>query len=166
MPRDGQLIDIDNGDGDGDSEGGDTNVQPYSDVDDTTADNSSESSVEEDVCFPTPTTDSYRDGIDYDSLDVAIKQGELGTQFRQSSTGHRYSFYGDRIKHLEQHPMTAKRRITLYSVVEPTSIHGSSFADIRRNNKALGGLMKKGNFWLDIESPTEAEMRMLSTVWR
>lgn len=55
-------------------------------------------------------------------------------------------------------------RITLFSVANPASIHVRTIPEIPTNGERLGDLLQKGCFWLDIESPTDTEMKTLSKV--
>ncbi|KAI9313038.1 hypothetical protein BX666DRAFT_1864815 [Dichotomocladium elegans] len=53
-------------------------------------------------------------------------------------------------------------RITLFSVSEPESIHVKSIHEIPGDDTLLGDMLQKGCFWLDIQSPTDQEMRVLA----
>ncbi|KAI9312926.1 hypothetical protein BX666DRAFT_1865443, partial [Dichotomocladium elegans] len=57
-------------------------------------------------------------------------------------------------------------RITFYSPSETASIHARTMSEIPPNGERLSSLMKKGCFWIDILSPTDAEMKALGKVFR
>ena len=87
---------------------------------------------------------------------------------RRRSTLRRYSLYGDRDRYTNGEKQDrAEGRVTLFSVTESQPIHAKSLDDIpthaaRGGYQQLSDLLKKGCFWLDILSPSDAEMKILS----
>ncbi|KAI8148183.1 hypothetical protein BJV82DRAFT_506914 [Fennellomyces sp. T-0311] len=120
-----------------------------------------ESGIEEDVCFP----NDNEDDINYSDLDDYIREERAGdrldTRRRSSSAARRFSLYGDRDRNKEKSNVE-EDRVTLFSVTEPASIHARSIDAIPSHGQKLSDLLKKGCFWLDILSPTDAEMKALS----
>lgn len=145
-----------------------------------------QASVEEDVCFP-PRSKQRQEGeeeeekVDYECLDDYVTKekqeldaGQQKQQQQQRRTsaaapppttppnGHRYSFYGDRMKHPSPSRESDFSRITLYSSAAASSTHARSLAEIPPDGQYLGDILQKGCFWLDILSPTDAEMKILA----
>ncbi|KAI9497962.1 hypothetical protein BDB00DRAFT_548046 [Zychaea mexicana] len=164
----------------------------YGTSSDTSADESSRpaSELEEDVCFPNDKKDDEED-VNYKELDDYVRDQRSSNQHleappapprqrRRSSSAaaanfRRYSLYGDRNRHpqFEKQDQAADGRVTLFSVAEPQSIHVRSLDEIplaaqqvegvgTDTSSQLSDLLKRGCFWLDILSPTDAEMKVLS----
>lgn len=67
------------------------------------------------------------------------------------------------MQHLNQDGTDAYR-FTYYSPAEPSTIHARSISEIPSNGDNLSSMLKKGCFWIDVLSPTDAEMKALSKV--
>ncbi|KAI7874212.1 cora-domain-containing protein [Lichtheimia hyalospora FSU 10163] len=145
-------------------------------------------SIEEDVCFRPNSESKSEEGIDYDELNEYVdseqknepngfeshpmqpmqqqqqqqQQRPARARRRTSSAARRYSLYGDRMKHDSFTEDLDTCRITLFSVAQPSSIHVRTIPEIPTHGERLGDLLQKGCFWLDIQSPTDAEMKTLS----
>ncbi|ORZ00300.1 hypothetical protein BCR43DRAFT_135887 [Syncephalastrum racemosum] len=168
MDRDPQSVSIDVASGD------DTHHPYDTDEASTTASSRHLSDAEEDVCFPAPNKEQdIEHKVDYDALNTYIQEekARLASADDDVSSGRhtqrrmdrRYSLYGDRMKHPDIKATTADAcRITFYSVAEPTTVHARSISDVPTHTNKLGDSMQKGYFWLDILSPTDEEMKILS----
>ncbi|KAI8647181.1 hypothetical protein BD408DRAFT_408732 [Parasitella parasitica] len=159
--------------------GTNTPAKYHSDVE--TSSNSRMSSVEVDVCFPTPNKKEEA-GVDYESLEefieqekkVAVEQKHEKAKHRRrlstmgaSESNRRYSMYGDRMMNPDKNE-TDHFRITYYSSAEPSTIHARSIGEIPEYNQdeSLSDMMKKGCFWIDVHNPTDSEMKALCKVFR
>ncbi|OBZ83558.1 putative metal ion transporter C17A12.14 [Choanephora cucurbitarum] len=152
--------------------------QYHSDIE--TSSNSPTSSVEVDVCFPTPNKKD-EEGIDYEALEEYVKQEKQET-FEQkyertprrrrlstlgASDGRRYSMYGDRMLGRDESKSETDYRVTYYSAHEASTIHARSICEIPdgNENETLTDMLKKGCFWIDILNPTDNEMKALCKVF-
>ncbi|KAJ8662681.1 hypothetical protein O0I10_001645 [Lichtheimia ornata] len=124
-------------------------------------------SIEEDVCFPNA-DEKNSSGIDFDVLEEFIREEQRTKdpprRRRLSNMSRKLNgYYGDRLKYPEDHDTSY--RITYYSPSEPSSIHARSLSEIPSHGERLVTMMKKGCFWIDILSPTDAEMKALGKIF-
>ncbi|CAO3614448.1 unnamed protein product [Mucor fragilis] len=159
--------------------GTNTPANYHSDIE--TSSNSRMSSVEVDVCFPTPNK-KEEGGVDYEALEEFIENEKKEaaehkhekTQHRRrlstmgASESRRYSMYGDRMMNSADKNETDHYRVTYYSSAEPSTIHARSIGEIPEYNQdeTLTDMMKKGCFWIDVHNPTDSEMKALCKVFR
>ncbi|ORY97503.1 hypothetical protein BCR43DRAFT_438092 [Syncephalastrum racemosum] len=68
------------------------------------------------------------------------------------------------MQHLNQDGTDAYR-FTYYSPAEPSTIHARSISEIPSNGENLSSMLRKGCFWIDVLSPTDAEMKALSKIF-
>ncbi|GAA5814325.1 hypothetical protein MFLAVUS_007819 [Mucor flavus] len=140
--------------------------------------NSRMSSVEGDVCFPTPNK-KEESGIDYEGLEEYIaeekkdlqqdnKKDTSNTKRRRrlstmgGSDNRRYSMYGDRMMNSDNKTETDIYRVTYYSPSEASTIHSRTISEIPEYSEdSLTDMLKKGCFWIDIQNPTDNEMKAL-----
>ncbi|KAI8388376.1 uncharacterized protein BYT42DRAFT_559893 [Radiomyces spectabilis] len=145
---------------------------------------STHSSVEGDVCFPTPSK-KEEGGIDYEALDNYVRceceQLQAAKDTCDMVNGHRqrrrrlstmqtfdtrrYSLYGDRMKHPEASD-SDHFRFSYYSPAEPSTIHARTISEIPTKDEKLSDMLKRGCFWIDVLNPTDSEMKALSQIFR
>ncbi|RHZ88600.1 hypothetical protein Glove_22g210 [Diversispora epigaea] len=138
---------------------------------------------EDDVCFPIQANDKH-EGIDYDELEKCMnelcstdkEEGQHLSPLSLSSgnlLSRRVSQFSERTKSAE---ITEEYRYIFYSSLIGT-IRAKKFTDIVKNvpdkienvpskGITMTELLKKGYFWIDVLSPTESEMRMISKIFQ
>lgn len=123
-----------------------------------------------------------RDGINYEELDEYLAQetekltsdaangGVKGRQRRLSQAGTRQGSYYRRRPNQGADKAESKsdrpHRFTFFSDGLDATIHARSLAEIPREDQSFKDLINAGEtFWLDVLSPTDDEMKVLSKVF-
>ncbi|KAG0201735.1 CorA metal ion transporter [Mortierella sp. GBA30] len=133
--------------------------QLYDEFMDSTCDFSSRrhSVAEEDVCYPPgPTTLE----IDYTALEEYIRKERIEGQ-DSKMTARTLTRKNNRARAI----LDEAYRFTLYSTASVT-VHAQSLDEIAPRKQTLSSMLQAGYFWLDVLSPTEEEIRLLSQVFK
>ncbi|KAG2176598.1 hypothetical protein INT44_007262 [Umbelopsis vinacea] len=146
------------------------------------------SNVEEDVCYPFHSTYKEKDISEiasdinlialhnyltnYDpmqsGLDSDLPRPKSGIDFRAEDPESRfgqndgYSVFGDEKEARSKQPLP--RRFVFYSVATGT-VRSDSLAGLQHEGSNLEALLLAGNYWIDITSPTDNEMKTISKVF-
>ncbi|RUP51675.1 hypothetical protein BC936DRAFT_146677 [Jimgerdemannia flammicorona] len=136
------------------------------------------SKAKEDVCFPlihADETGNQREGdVNFDVLNkyaerefgyadsVDSDAEQVGDPEKTVAVRRKQSFYGDYTKSLIDE---TTERFTFYSVATGT-IRARTLNEITFEGRPLSDLLREGVYWIDVLAPTDAEMRMMSKVFR
>ncbi|CAJ0833649.1 13830_t:CDS:2 [Entrophospora sp. SA101] len=131
------------------------------------------SNAEEDVCYPIRPLNK-KEGIDFEALEeyireenalMAKKKNNINNnddETKATSLKRRVSQYAERIK--PPPDLTEALRFTFYST-ETGTIRTNCFSEIPPKGQTMTELLKQGYFWIDVLSPTDSEMRILSSIF-
>ncbi|KAI8384221.1 uncharacterized protein BYT42DRAFT_561761 [Radiomyces spectabilis] len=142
-------------------------------LDQSSSDVSRQVSIEEDVCFPSQ-DDRSKETIDFDALEKLVAKEQHYDYHditprrripRALSTPRFHHYYDENMKYVEAED-SDDYRIAFYSPAEPTTIHARTLTEIPSiAGESFTDMLKKAYFWIDILSPTDAEMQSLSKIF-
>ncbi|CAJ0635022.1 7961_t:CDS:2 [Entrophospora sp. SA101] len=135
------------------------------------------SNAEEDVCYPIRPPHK-KEGIDFEALEEYIREENAlmakkknnstttvdnnDDEARTISSTRRFSQYTENIKPPD---LTEELRFTFYST-ETGTIRANCFSEIPPKGQTMTELLRQGCFWIDVLSPTDSEMRILSSIFQ
>ncbi|OZJ02037.1 hypothetical protein BZG36_05079 [Bifiguratus adelaidae] len=140
--------------------------------------------AEEDVCFPFPGQKIRKeDQIDYEALQEWLQE-EAQQAYDTSEDGRgsylevvdeksnekpdlsrKASRYNDPLKSPGMYNDELPTDRFMYYHVDVGTIRSHSLGGLTQNGTSIGDLLMRGNFWIDVLAPTEAEMRAIGRIF-
>nr|CAG8439656.1 16067_t:CDS:2 [Entrophospora candida]CAG8489576.1 9427_t:CDS:2 [Entrophospora candida] len=114
------------------------------------------SNAEEDVCYPIRPLNK-KEGIDFEALEEYIREENALMAKKKNNINNNDD---------ETKPTSLKRRVSQYAErIKTGTIRTNCFSEIPPKGQTMTELLKQGYFWIDVLSPTDSEMRILSSIF-